>query len=77
VSNIAQTCLPYFAQPCLVRFTWLADRNELFRPKRKRRTTSQADSHTEGDPSRDEVRYQLLSLLLAEEEAKPRKLLDG
>ena len=32
---------------------------------------------TEGDPSRDEVRYQLLSLLLAEEEAKPRKLLDG
>ena len=31
----------------------------------------------EDDPSRDEVRYQLLSLLLAEEEAKPRKLLDG
>jgi hypothetical protein len=30
-----------------------------------------------GDPSRDEVRYQLPSLLLAEEEAKPRKLLDG
>ena len=32
---------------------------------------------TEGDPSRDEVRYQLLSLLLAEQQAKPRKLLDG
>jgi hypothetical protein len=31
----------------------------------------------EADPSREEVRYQLLSLLLAEEEAKPRKLLDG
>jgi hypothetical protein len=31
----------------------------------------------EGNPSRDEVRYQLLSLLLAEEEAKPRKMLDG
>jgi hypothetical protein len=77
VSNIAQTCICYLAQPCLVTLTWLRIEMNRFVQNENVVQLRKLIAIAEGEPFRDEVRYQLLSLLLAEEEAKPRKLRDG